>query len=96
MKYFEDKYIPNSIEELKKICKMFLTKINFDRVTGETVKKHNTSWPRITDHPKYYRILITGSSGSGKENALFTLFNLTDYQPEIDEVYTFTATGYPT
>ena len=73
-----------------------MTKINFDRVTEETVEKHNTSWPQITDHPKYYRILITGSPGSGKENTLFTLFNLTDYQPEIDEVYTFTATGYPT
>ena len=39
--------------------------INFDDVTKENIKDHNTNWPEILDHP--YRILITGSSASGKK-----------------------------
>ena len=39
--------------------------INFDGVTKEIIKGHNTNWPQIPDHP--YRILITGGSGSGKK-----------------------------
>ena len=38
--------------------------INFDDVTKENIKEHNTNWPLIPDHP--YRILIIGGSGSGK------------------------------
>ena len=41
--------------------------INFDDVTKEKIKKHNPNWPPIPDHP--YRIIITGSSGSGKTNS---------------------------
>ena len=37
---------------------------NFDYITKEDVKEHNSNWPEIPDHP--YRILIVGESGSGK------------------------------
>ena len=47
--------------------------INFDDVANENIKKHNPNWPEILDHP--YRILIIGSSGSGKTNLLFSLIN---------------------
>ena len=30
--------------------------INFDDVTKENTKEHNTNWPQIPDHP--YRALI--------------------------------------
>ena len=40
------------------------------------------NWPYIPDHP--YRILITGSSGSGKTNALL---NLIENQTDIDKMY---------
>ena len=43
--------------------------INFDDVTNETIKEHNTNWPQILDHP--YRILIVGGSGPGKTNSFF-------------------------
>ena len=45
--------------------------INFDDFIKETAKEHNPNWPQIPDH--LYRILITGSSGSGKKNSLFNL-----------------------
>ena len=47
--------------------------INIDDVTKENIKEHNTNWLQISDHPK--RILIIGSSGSGKTNSLFNLIN---------------------
>ena len=40
--------------------------INFDDYTGENIIEHNPKWHYIPDHP--YRILIIGSSGSGKTN----------------------------
>ena len=46
--------------------------INFGDVVKENIKEHNSNWPQIPDHP--YRILIVGSSRSGKTNLLF-LFN---------------------
>ena len=39
--------------------------INFDDVTKESIKEHNTNWPQIPDHP--YRMLVTGGSVSGKK-----------------------------
>ena len=45
--------------------------INFDDVTKENIKGHNPNWPQISDRP--YRILINGSSGSGKTNSIFNL-----------------------
>ena len=41
---------------------------NLDAVTNENKKDHNKKWAYILDHP--YRILIIGSSGSGKTNVL--------------------------
>ena len=52
--------------------------INFDNVIKENIKEHNPNWPQIPDHP--YRILITGDSGYGKINSLFSLIN---QQPNI-------------
>ena len=55
--------------------------INFNDVTRENIKEHNPNWLKIPDHP--CRILIIGSSGSGKTNSLF---NLTNQQPDIDKI----------
>ena len=38
--------------------------INFDEVTRESIRKHNTNWPHFPDHPS--RILILGGFGIGK------------------------------
>ena len=48
-------------------------------------QKHNPNWPQIPDHP--CKILIIGSSGSGKTNSLFNQIN---YQPDIDLIYLHT------
>ena len=58
--------------------------INFDDYTNENIIEHNPKWPYIPDHP--YRILIIGSSGSGKTNALLNLIN---NQPDIDKIYLY-------
>ena len=56
--------------------------INFDDIVNENKTKHNKNWPYIPDHP--YKILIIGSSESGKTNALLDLiYN----QPDIDKIY---------
>ena len=39
---------------------------NLDYNTKEDIKEDKPNWPEIPDHP--YRILILGSSGSGKPN----------------------------
>ena len=54
--------------------------INFDDITKENTKEHDSNWPEIPDHP--YGILIVGGSGSGKTNALFNLIN---HEPDIDK-----------
>ena len=51
--------------------------INLDSITNKNNKKHNEKWPYIPDHP--YRIIIIGSSGSGKANALINLINEQNY-----------------
>ena len=38
--------------------------INFNDYANENKTEHNSNWPYTPDHP--YRILIIGSSGSGK------------------------------
>ena len=58
--------------------------INLDSIRNENNKKHNEKWLYIPDHP--YRILIIGSSGSGKTNALL---NLIKEQNDIDKVYLY-------
>ena len=55
---------------------------NFDYITKGDIKYHNLNWPEIPDHP--YRILIIGSSGSGKTN---TFFNVINHEPDIDQSY---------
>ena len=50
--------------------------INFDNYTNENKTEHNQDWPYIPDHP--YRILIIGSSESGKTSALLNLINKQD------------------
>ena len=47
--------------------------INFDDYTNENKSECILKWPYTPYHP--YRILIIGSSGSGKTNALLNLIN---------------------
>ena len=63
--------------------------INFDDYTNENITEHNPKWPYIPDHP--YRILIIGSSGSGKTNALLNLIN---NQPDTDKIYLYEKDPY--
>ena len=63
--------------------------INFDDYTNENIIEHNPKWPYIPDHPR--RILIIGSSGSGKTNALLNLIN---NQPDIDKIYLYAKDPY--
>ena len=45
--------------------------INLVSITNENNREHNEKWPYIPDH--LYRILVIGSSGSGKTNKLLNL-----------------------
>ena len=63
--------------------------IDFDDYTNENKTEHNLKCPYIPDHP--YRILIVGSSGSGKTN---TLSNLINNQPAIDKIYLYAKDPY--
>ena len=56
--------------------------INFDGYANENKIQHNLTWPYLPGHP--YRILIIGSSGSGKTNASLNLIN---NQPDIHKTY---------
>ena len=58
--------------------------ISFDNYVHENKTVHNKNWPYIPDHP--YRILIIGSSGSGKANALVNLIN---EQNDIGKIYLY-------
>ena len=58
--------------------------INLDNITSENNEEHNEKWPYIPDHR--YRILIIGSSGSGKTNILLHLIN---EQDGIDKIYLY-------
>ena len=46
---------------------------NFDDVTKENLKDHNSNQPKIPGHS--YRILIIGGSRSRRPNSLFHLIN---------------------
>ena len=63
--------------------------INFDKVIGENTKEYNPHWPEIPNDP--YRILTVGSCGSGKTNALL---NLTNHQPNIDQIFLYAKDPY--
>ena len=54
---------------------LYVRKINLTLFifTKEDIKEHNPNQPKISDYP--YRILIIGSSGSRKTNALINLIN---------------------
>ena len=58
--------------------------INFDDYNNENIIEHNPKWPYIPDH--LYRILIIGSSGSGKTNALLN--------SDIDNIYLYAKDPY--
>ena len=58
--------------------------INLDSITNENNKKHNEKWPYIPDH--WYRIIITGLSGSGKTNTLLNLIKEKDCHDVIDKI----------
>ena len=58
--------------------------INVDDYTNENIIEHNPRWCYIPDHP--YRILIIGSSGSGKTN---TLLNLINNHLDVDQIYPY-------
>ena len=63
--------------------------INFDDYADENKTQHNLKWPDIPHYP--YRILILGTSGSGKTNALL---NLKSNQPDIDKIYLYAKDPY--
>ena len=63
--------------------------INFDAYANENIIEHNSKRPYIPDHP--YRILIIGSSGPRKTNALLNLIN---NQPDIDKIYLYAKDPY--
>ena len=50
---------------------------------------HNKNWPYTPDHP--YRILMIGSSGSGKTNALSNSIN---NQRDVDKIYLYAKDPY--
>ena len=62
---------------------------NFDEVTKENIKEHDSKGPQISDHP--YIILINGDSESGKTNSLF---NLISHQLDIDKIYLYAKDPY--
>ena len=63
--------------------------IKFDDVTKENIKQRNPNWPQISKHP--YRILIIGSSGSGKTNSVFNIINP---QPDFNKIYLYAKDPY--
>ena len=63
--------------------------LNFDDVTKENIKDHNSNSPQIPKHP--YIILIFGSFRSGRTNSLF---NLISQQPDIDKTYLYAKDPY--
>ena len=60
---------------------------NLDGITNKNNEDHNKKIPCIQDHP--YRMLIIGSSGSGKTNALLNLIKEQDSGNLIDNIYLY-------
>ena len=63
--------------------------INFDDYVNENRTEHSKTWPYIPDHS--YRMLIIGSSGTGKTNLSL---NLIEKQPDIDKIYLYAKDPY--
>ena len=61
---------------------------NFDDITKEVIKEHNSNWLQIPDD---LRILIIKESGSGKTN---TLLNLINHEPDIDKIFVYAKKPY--
>ena len=61
--------------------------LNLDDITNENNQDHNKKRPYILDHP--YRMLIIGSSGSGKTNALLNLIKEQDSDNFTDKIYLY-------
>ena len=57
---------------------------NLEDITNKTNKEHNIIYLFIPDHT--FKLLIIGSSGSGKTNALL---NLIKEQEDIDKIYLY-------
>ena len=60
---------------------------NLDAITNENNEDHNKKWAYIPDHP--YRMLIIGSSGSGKTNALLKLIKEQNSDELVDKIYLY-------
>ena len=58
-------------------------------ILQKNIKRNNLKWPEIPDHS--YRILIVGSSGYGKTNALL---NLNNHESDIDKIYLYVKDPY--
>ena len=56
--------------------------INFDDVTEDNIKEHNSNWPQIPDN--LYRILVVRGSGFGEKNSVL---NLISKQVDINKMY---------
>ena len=63
--------------------------INLDDYVNEKETEHNRNWPYSPDKP--YKILIKGSSGSGKANVLL---NSIEKQLDIDKIYLYANNLY--
>ena len=61
--------------------------INSESITIQNNKEHNEKWPYIPDHS--YRILIIGSSGSGKTSPLLNSTKEQYYHDVIDKIYLY-------
>ena len=61
--------------------------LNLDDITNENNQDHNKKRPYIPDHP--YRMLIIGSSGSGKTNALLNLIKEQDSDNFTNKIYLY-------
>ena len=66
-----------------------LTLINFDDVTKEDIKEHNSTLPQIPGHP--YKILVIRDSRSRKTNSLFNLIN---QEPDINNICLYANDQY--